>query len=117
MTKDTVHATAHCPITIAKAHPVPSSLRTDAMAATHGVYSRQKTSSAIALTGVRISIIAAVPPKRTDIVETTLSFAIKPVTSAVEILQSSNHIGVNSGAIYPEITARMLSCESFTTFM
>ena len=59
---------------------------------------------------------ASVEPNSTDKVETTLSFAIKPVISAVEIRQSSKPSGAKTGAILPEMTARMLSLESATRF-
>ena len=42
-TKATIHAITHCPTTTPAAHRVPNSLLIEAMAATHGVYKRQKT--------------------------------------------------------------------------
>ena len=45
-----------------------------------------------------------------------LSFAIKPVRRAVEILQSPNPSGLNTGAITPARDASILLWESFTTF-
>ena len=45
-------------------------------------------------------------------VETTLSFAIKPVISAVDTRQSPKPNGANSGAMPLAIQARMLSCGS-----
>ena len=57
---------------------------------------------------------ASVEPKRTVNVETTLSLAINPVISAVEIRQSPKPSGAKIGAIKPEITAKMLSSEDET---
>ena len=94
------------------AHLPPSSRLTDAMAATHGVYSRQNTSKPSAASGVMAATRLAVLPNSTDNVDTTLSFAITPVTSAVEMRQSSKPSGANK----PATTASMLSCESATTF-
>ena len=42
-TKATIHAITHCPTTTPDAHRAPNSLLIEAMAATHGVYKRQKT--------------------------------------------------------------------------
>ena len=109
-------ATASCPNTMPSAHLPPSSRLTDAMAATHGVYSRQNTSKPSAASGVMAATRLAVLPNSTDNVDTTLSFAITPVTSAVEMRQSSKPSGANTGAIQPATTASMLSCESATTF-
>lgn len=53
-TKAHIHAMIHCPITMPKAHLLPSSRLTEAIAATHGVYSRQKTSRDAAATGDKI---------------------------------------------------------------
>ena len=47
--KAATHATRHCQSTTAMAHFPPSSLRTEAMAATQGVYSRLNTSNVAAL--------------------------------------------------------------------
>ena len=55
-------------------------------------------------------------PNKTDSVDTTLSFAINPVMSAVEIRQSPKPSGQKSGAITPAAIARILSFESVTTF-
>ncbi len=85
-----IHATTHCPSTTYAAHFAPSSLLIDAIAATHGVYNRQKTNRLAAATGVIAPVSSAVLPKSTESVDTTLSFAINPVISAVEILQSPN---------------------------
>ena len=86
------------------------------MAATHGVYSRQNTSRPSAASGVRAATRLAVDPNRMDSVDTTLSFAMTPVTSAVEMRQSSKPRGANTGEIHPAATASMLSAESATTF-
>ena len=43
-------------------------------------------------------------------VDTTLSFAIKPVISAVDTRQSPKPSGANNGAMPLAIQARMLSC-------
>ena len=58
---------------------------------------------------------AVLPPIRTVMVLTTLSFAVKPVISAVESLQSPNPSGSKIGAIQPPTRASMLSLESATT--
>ena len=50
--KAATHATKHCQSTTAMAHFPPSSLRTEAMAATQGVYSRLNTSNDAAASGV-----------------------------------------------------------------
>ena len=86
------------------------------MAAMQGVYSRQNTSRPSAASGVMAATSVAVLPNSTDSVDTTLSFAMTPVTSAVEMRQSSKPSGANTGAIQPATTASMLSCESATTF-
>lgn len=54
--------------------------------------------------------------KRTESVETTLSFAINPVIKAVDIRQSPNPIGRKIGATTLAAMARILSFESVTTF-
>lgn len=68
------------------------------MAATHGVYKRQKTKNETAASGVSKVVIEA-PESRTDKVEATLSFAIKPAIREVQIRQSLNPRGANIGAI------------------
>ena len=110
------HATANCPNTMPKAQRPPNSRLTDATAAMHGVYSRQNTRNPSAASGVRAVTSASVDPNSTDSVLTTLSFAMTPVTSAVETRQSANPSGANAGAIQPATTASMLSAESATTF-
>lgn len=112
-----IHATTHCPSTTYAAHFAPSSLLIDAIAATHGVYNRQKTKRLAAATGVIAPVSSAVLPKSTESVDTTLSFAINPVISAVEIFQFPKPSGRNTGAMIPATTARILSLESATTFM
>ena len=92
----------------------PSSRFTDAMAATHGVYSRQNTSRLTAESGVSSVVSAVEEPNSTVKVDTTLSFAIKPVMSAVEMRQSPKPSGAKIGAIHPATTAKMLSLESET---
>ena len=79
------------------AHLPPSSRRTEAMAATQGVYSRQNTSSGTAVPSVSSEVIPS--PTSTIRVETTLSLAMKPVISAVEMRQSPKPRGLKMGAI------------------
>ena len=96
---------------------MPQSSRfTEAIAATQGVYKRQKVRRHTAASGESTSTSAAVLPNNMDNVETTLSFAIKPVTRAVENLHSPKPRGLNTGAINPASTARILSLESVTIF-
>ena len=74
----------------------PSSLLVAAKAAMHGIYNTVKHRYAKAETGVKIVCKAALKPASLFVwvstlsVETTLSFAVIPVTSAVLALQSSN---------------------------
>lgn len=76
-----------------------------------------KTRKTKAENGVKNELIAsALPPRSTVRVLTTLSFAVKPVISAVDILQSSKPSGRNSGLITEPRIARMLSDESDTGF-
>ena len=98
------------------AHLPPSSLLIEAIAATHGVYKRQKIKSAAAPAVFITAVSAAVDPNKIERVETTLSFAINPEISAVDILQSPNPSGMNTGAIIPATVARILACESVTIF-
>ena len=79
-----------------------------AMAATQGVYKRQNTRMVRAARGVKAVSRAAVLPKRTERVETTLSLAIKPAISAVVMRQSQKPRGAKTGEIKPAILARML---------
>ena len=111
-----IHAIQHCVITTPAAYLPPSSLFIDAIAAIHGVYNRQNTRNASTPAGATASIISTVLPKRIDIVDTTLSFAITPVRTAVAILQSPKPNGANRGARYPATTARILFWESVTIF-
>ena len=115
-TSAAVHATTSCPNAMPRAQRLPNSRLTDAMAAMQGVYSRQNTKSPSAASGVMAATSVAVEPNSTDNVETTLSLAMTPVTSAVETRQSPKPSGANTGAIHPATTAKMLSCESATTF-
>lgn len=95
-TNATAHAITHCPITTPTAHLPPSSLLTDAIAATHGVYRRQNASRLAAAKGVIQPSKVAVLPNKTESVDTTLSFAINPVINAVEIRQSPQSIGLEN---------------------
>ena len=110
-----IHAKTHCHKTTQTAHFVPSSRLTAAIAATQGVYKRLNTSNAAAL--MEDIAVATLPPKRTSSVETTLSFAMNPLISAVQILQSPSPIGCNNGAKIPETNANILSSEDCTIFM
>ena len=77
------------------------------MAATQGVYSRQNTNSGAAAPTVSSEVMPS--PTSTVRVETTLSLAIKPVISAVEIRQSPKPRGLKMGAIQLATRARILS--------
>ena len=48
--------------------------------------------------------------------ETTLSFAMKPLTREVTMRQSPSPAGLKMGTSTPEMAARMLSCEFSTRF-
>ena len=109
----TIHATAHCQNTTPTAHFRPNSRRIDAIAATQGVYNKLNTKSDAAATGDITLPIA--PSYRISNVDTTLSFAIKPLIREVTIFQSPRPSGTNSGEITPAIVARMLSCEFSTS--
>ena len=95
------------------AQDFPSSLLTAVIAATHGVYKSVNTKNTSDVNGV--SILSIPFPASTVNVLTTLSFAVNPVISAVDILQSFNPSGANKGAIIPPISANRLSAESVTT--
>ena len=82
------------------------------MAATHGVYKRQNVRKASAEELERIDTRLPSVEKSTRRVDTTLSFAIKPVISAVENFQSPKPSGANKGEIKPAIVAKILSLES-----
>ena len=103
-------------MTTKNAHFPPSSRLIDATAATQGVYNRQNTRSAAAPAAVIVPRSASVVPNYTVSVETTLSFAINPVTSAVDIRQSPNPSGAKTGERAPAIIAKILSFESVTIF-
>ena len=75
----------------------------------HGVYNRQNVSRAAASGTVSSACISAVLPNSTESDETTLSFAINPEISEVQILQSAKPSGMKIGAIKPAIAARILS--------
>ena len=106
-------AIEHCIRTTITAYLLPSSRRTVAIAATHGVYSRQKTINTNAVIGVNISEIL---PASTLSVLTTLSLAINPVINAVEILQSLSPSGWNIGVNKLPSIASRLSAEFVTRF-
>ena len=101
---------------INSAHLAPSSLFTAATAAMHGVYRRQNTRSDNAARGEMIEVIAVEAPRRTEMVETTLSFAMNPVNNAAAMRQSPNPSGLNIGAMKPAIRERMLRDESSIRF-
>ena len=89
------------------AHFPPSSLRTEAMAATQGVYSRLNTSNDAAASGV--STVAMLLPNNTSRVATTLSFAMNPLIREVQIRQSPRPSGRNSGTSRPDTVCRILN--------
>ena len=71
-----------------------------------------------------MNIAESAPPRvdtlvlsRTDIVETTASFAVKPEISAVATRQSAKPRGLNIGAINLPIAASILFALSSTGFM
>lgn len=82
------------------------------MAATHGVYKREKTSIDAAVTAETDSTIE--DENKTCIDETTVSFAIIPLINDVIIRQSSRPIGLKSGETNPAIIAIILFEESST---
>ena len=108
------HAITHCRTIMASAHRPPSSRLTAAIAATHGVYRRQNTRSDAADAGDSASVSSSPGPNSTVKVDTTLSFAMKPVISAVEIRQSPKPSGMNTGVMIFAAAASMLSFESPT---
>ena len=109
-------AVKHWNRTMKRAHLLPNSRFTEAIAATHGVYKRQNVRRQMPASGDRVLTRVSGVPKRMVMVDTTLSFAIKPVISAVEIRQSPNPRGRKAGAMNPAMEARMLSLESATRF-
>ena len=94
------------------AHFAPNSLFTEATAAIQGQYKRLNTRRLAADNGV--SAEATPPANKISSVETTLSFAITPEISEVQILQSPSPSGRKSGSIRPEIFASILCDESST---
>lgn len=109
--KAQIQAMTHWKMTIFTAHGPPSSLLIEAIAATQGVYNKQNIKSDNAPRGVSIVIKDSVPLNNTESVETTLSLAINPAMSDVEILQSPKPKGLKIGAMNPATIARILSCE------
>ena len=107
-------AIEHCIRTTITAYLLPSSRRTVAIAATHGVYRRQKTINTNAVIGVNISEISFESTLR---VLTTLSLAINPVINAVEILQSLSPRGWNTGVNKLQSIASSMSEEYVARFM
>ena len=105
-----IHAIAHWPKTVAIAALLPPISRlTVAIAAIHGVYNRVNTKNTNAVNGVNSVFSPDMsPPSRTVRVDTTLSFAVNPVISAVETRQSPNPRGLKIGAINPPICASIL---------
>lgn len=109
------HAAAHCTKTNATAAKVEFISRfTAATAATQGVYSSEKTRKLTAVIGVNIPCKTAgsrsvePAPDSTDNVDTTASFAEKPVIRAVDMRQSLKPRGANMGAIIFPTEARRL---------
>ena len=100
----------HCHSTMAKAHFLPNSLFTDAIAATQGVYNKENTKSVSAPPTERTVSIPSV--NRISIVDTTLSFAINPLISEVTIRQSPSPRGWNKNTSQPDTYDRILSEES-----
>ena len=92
-----------------------------AIAATQGVYNSVKTRKLTAERTVNkvpraADTWAALVPNNTLSVDTTASFAVIPVTRAVEILQSANPSGLKIGASKWPSMARRLFALSVTTF-
>ena len=108
------HAIKHCQTTNPTAHFPPSSLFTEAIAATHGVYNKLNTSKEAAARGDNAEAIP--PPNKTYNVDTTLSFAIKPLIKEVQIRQSPNPNGWKTGTKNPDTAAKILFAESSTIF-
>lgn len=91
-----------------------------AIAATQGVYNSVKTRKLTAERTVNkvpraADTWAALVPNNTLSVDTTASFAVIPVTRAVEILQSANPSGLKIGASKWPSMARRLFALSVTT--
>ena len=92
-----------------------------AIAATHGVYNNVNTRKLTAERTVNkvpraADTWAAFVPNKTLRVETTASFAVIPVTRAVEILQSAKPSGLKIGASKCPSMASRLFALSVTTF-
>ena len=107
--------------TISSAYRPPNSRRTVATAAIHGVYNKVKVRNDAAANGVKIppkifGRVATLPPVSTANVLTTASFAVKPVTNAVEARQSAKPNGPNMGATHSPNCASRLPELSATTF-
>ena len=117
MTYAASQAMTHWVTTVAQAFRLPISRRTVAMAATHGVYSSVKIRNTVAVIGVNIAFRLSVsPPSKTVSVETTVSLAANPVSSAVAARQSAKPSGAKSGAAKRPIEASRLSSGAAATF-
>lgn len=113
------HAVTHCINTIAKADLPFSSRFTAAIAAMQGVYKSVNARKLAAVTGVNtpestVPSSDTLEPVSTANVDTTDSFAEKPVISAVTALQSPKPRGLKIGAITIPSIAKRLS-ELFST--
>ena len=86
------------------AHFPPSSFLIAAIAATQGVYSRQNISNEHAELMSR-KLIRLFPGNNTSNVDTTDSFAMKPLIKDIAIFQFPNPQGLNIGAIIPAMEA------------
>lgn len=114
----TPHAIRHCMTTVTTAAPLPPISRlTVAIAATQGVYNKVNTRNTTASNVVnRLGSCETSPPSKTVNVDTTLSFAVNPVSSAVAIRQSPNPSGLKIGASSPPSNASRLSSADAATF-
>lgn len=117
-TKNATHqAIKHWIIIVAIAAFVPPISRfTVAIAATQGVYKRVNIRNTVAVNGVNKPLTSsAFSPSKTVNVETTLFFAVKPVSNAVETLQSPNPNGTKIGDTKPpKIASKLYSADSAT---
>ena len=110
------HAPRHCKTTTKAAfNPLPISRFTALIAAAQGVYNKVNTKNPHNRhAGKQYSLNTALRfdvavPVRTLNVLTTASFAVNPVMSAVETLQSENPSGAKTGAIHlPTNASRLL---------
>src|SRR5574344_2811049 len=115
------HAVAHWKHIAAIALFVPISRFVTAIAATQGMYRSTNVRNESAAGVVSIVVTAALSaaaelePVRTASVLTTVAFAVSPVTSAVESLQSLNPSGRNIGLMNEPIAASILCAASVTT--